>query len=155
MNNLGNIIGEICKAVLPINEEFYVGNPNSDTAICTLGSINLLKEMKNSNILHNVAIVGRLLSENKGIDSIIRYANQNKNVKRIIICGKEVWGHKTGHSLIKLHENGIDENKRIVGSSSPDPFLSVSKSEIEYFQKEIKLLNLIGNTNIKEILIKI
>lgn len=155
MNNLGNIIGEICKAVLPINEEFYVGNPNSDTAICTLGSINLLKEMKNSNILHNVAIVGRLLSENKGIDSIIRYANQNKNVKRIIICGKEVWGHKTGHSLIKLHENGIDENKRIVGSSSPDPFLSVSKSEIEYFQKEIRLLNLIGNTNIKEILIKI
>lgn len=155
MNNLGNIIGEICKAVLPIDEEFYVGNPNSDTAICTLGSINLLKEMKNSNILHNVAIVGRLLSENKGIDSIIRYVNQNKNVKRIIICGKEVWGHKTGHSLIKLHENGIDENKRIVGSSSPDPFLSVSKSEIEYFQKEIKLLNLIGNTNIKEILIKI
>lgn len=155
MNNLGNIIGEICKVVLPINEEFYVGNPNSDTAICTLGSINLLKKMKNSNILHNVAIVGRLLSENKGIDSIIRYANQNKNVKRIIICGKEVWGHKTGHSLIKLHENGIDENKRIVGSSSPDPFLSVSKSEIEYFQKEIKLLNLIGNTNIKEILIKI
>lgn len=155
MNNLGNIIGEICKAVLPINEEFYVGNPNSDTAICTLGSINLLTEMKNSNILHNVAIVGRLLSENKGIDSIIRYVNQNKNVKRIIICGKEVWGHKTGHSLIKLHENGIDENKRIVGSSSPDPFLSVSKSEIEYFQKEIKLLNLIGNTNIKKILIKI
>lgn len=151
MNNFSDIIGEICKIILPIHDEFYLGNPSSCTAVCTLGSINLLKELKNSEILNNVAIIGRLFSENKGIDSIIHYVNQNNNIKRIILCGKEVWGHKAGHSLIKLHENGIDDTKRIVGSVSPDPYLSITQSEITYFQKEIKLVNLIGETNIEKI----
>lgn len=155
MNSLSNVIGEICKVIIPINEEFYLGNKTSDTAICTLGSISLLKTLKNSPIINNVAIIGRLLSENKGIDSVIRFVNENQNIKRIIICGKEVWGHKPGHSLIKLHENGIDETKRIIGSTSPDPYLTVSIRDIKYFQNEIKLLNLIGNTNIEDISKKI
>lgn len=151
MNNFNDIIGEICKIILPIHDEFYLGNPSSYTAVCTLGSINLLKGLKNSEILNNVAIIGRLFSENKGIDSIIRYVNQNNNIKRIILCGKEVWGHKSGHSLIKLHENGIDDTKKIVSSVSPNPYLSITQSEITYFQKEIKLVNLIGETDIEKI----
>jgi len=81
--------------------------------------------------------------------------NQNKKIKTIIVCGKEVWGHKSGHSLFQLHKNGIDENNRIINSISPDPFLTVSKSEIQYFQKEITLVNLIDETNIKLIINKI
>jgi len=98
MNKIAETIGEICKIVLPIHEEYYIGNSNSKTAICTLGSLNLLKTLKDSGILSNVGIIGRLLSENKGIDEIIRYVNQNKNIKTIILCGKDVWGHKPGHS---------------------------------------------------------
>ena len=107
--------------------------------------------MKNSDFLERVGIIGRLLSENKGIDEIVRYVNQNQNIKKIIICGKEVWGHKAGHSLIQLHQNGIDDNNRIIGSKSPDPILSVKRSEISYFQKEVKLINLIGETNPRKI----
>ena len=154
MGNLGDIIGDICKVVLPIKEEFFVGNPNSSVAICTLGSISLLRELKDSEIIHYVSIVGRLFSENKGIDSIVRYVNQNKNVKKIILCGKEIWGHKAGHSLIKLHKNGIDNSKRIVGSISPEPFLSATKTEIDYFQT-IELVDLVGETNIQKIVVNV
>ena len=126
MNSLGNIIGEICKVVLPIKQEFYSGNPNSQTAICTLASISLLDDLKDSGILSQVAIIGRLFSENKGIDSMIQYVYENKNIKRIILCGKEVWGHKSGHSLLQLHKNGIDENSRIINSVIPESFKSSS-----------------------------
>ena len=151
MNSVGDIIGEICKVVLPIKEEYFLGNPDSTTAVCTLGSINLLKELKDSEIIHNVAIIGRLFSENKGIDSIVRYVNQNHSIKTIILCGNGVWGHKAGHSLIQLHQNGFDDSKRIIGSTSPEPFLTVTKLEIEYFQKQIKLVNLIGESNLGKI----
>ena len=149
MNKLGTTIGKICEALLPIPEEFYIGNYNSSICICTLSSIKLLKEIKNSKIIDNVAVVGRLFTENKGIDSIIKYVNQNKKIKTIIVCGKDVWGHKSGHSLFELHKNGIDNNNRIINSISPDPFLTVSKFEIKYFQKQITLVNLINETNIE------
>ena len=149
MNKLGTTIGKICEALLPIPEEFYIGNYNSSICICTLSSIKLLKEIKNSKIIDNVAIVGRLFTENKGIDSIIKYVNQNKKIKTIIVCGKDVWGHKSGHSLFELHKNGVDNNNRIINSTSPDPFLTVSESEIKYFQKQITLVNLINETNIE------
>ena len=155
MNKLGETIGKICEALLPIPEEFYIGNSNSSICICTLSSIKLLKEIKNSKVIDNIAIVGRLFTENKGIDSIIKHVNQNKKIKTIIVCGKDVWGHKSGHSLFELHKNGIDHNNRIINSTSPDPFLTVSESEIKYFQKQITLVNLIDETNIELIINKI
>lgn len=147
MNRLENVIGELCKVILPIPEESYIGNTNSSIAICTLSSIELLKKISNSELLSHISIAGRLLSENKGIDSIIKYVNQNKKIKTIIICGKEVWGHRAGHSLIELHKNGIDNYGRIINSTSPNPILTVTKSEINYFQNEIKLVNIINETN--------
>jgi len=153
MNSIGNIIGEICKVILPIKQEFYLGNPNSQIAICTLSSISLLDNLKKSGILSKVAIIGRLFSENKGIDNMIQYVYENKNIKEIVLCGKEVWGHKSGHSLLQLHQNGVDENFRIIDSISQDPYLTVSKDMIEYFQKNITIIDLINETNL-EILFK-
>ncbi len=155
MNILGEKIGELCKVILPIPEESYQGNLNSSIAICTLSSIDLLKKFANSEILNHLSIAGRLLSENKGIDSIIKHVNKNKKITTIIVCGKEVWGHKAGHSLFQLHKNGVDKNNRIINSTSPDPFLTVSKSQIQYFQNNVTLVNLINETNFKTISDKI
>ena len=155
MNKLSDAIGKLCAVLLPIPEEFYIGNTNSSICICTLSSIKLLKELKNSEIIENVAIAGRLFTENKGIDSIIKCVNQNKKIKTIIVCGKEVWGHKSGHSLFQLHKYGIDKNNRIINSTSPEPILTVSNSQIQYFQKEITLVNLINETNMQLIIKKI
>jgi tetrahydromethanopterin S-methyltransferase subunit A len=155
VNALGETIGEFCKIILPIPEEYYRGNPNSSIAVCTLSSIDLLKKFANSEILNHISIVGRLLSENKGINSIIEYVNKNQKITSIIVCGKEVWGHKAGHSLFELHKNGVDKNNRIINSTSPDPYLTISKSKINYFQNSITLVNLINETDYKIILNKI
>jgi tetrahydromethanopterin S-methyltransferase subunit A len=151
MNSLGNVIGEICKTILPIPEKFYLGNTSSSIAICTLSSMDLLKKISNSELLYQISIVGRLLTENKGIDSIIKYVNENKKTKTIIVCGKEVLGHKAGHSLFELHKNGINNDRRIINSTSPDPFLTVTKSEINYFRNEINLINIINEMNFNTI----
>ena len=155
MNVLGEKIGELCKIILPIPEESYQGDLNSSIAVCTLSSIDLLKKLANSEILNHISIVGRLLSENKGIDSIIKYVYKNQKITTIIVCGKEVWGHNAGHTLFQLHKNGVDKNNRIINSSSPDPYLTVSKSQIQYFQNNITLVNLINETDLKTILDKI
>jgi len=155
LNKLSDAIGKLCAVLLPIPEKFYIGNTNSSICICTLSSIKLLKELKNSEIIENVAIAGRLFTENKGIDSIIKCVNQNKKIKTIIVCGKEVWGHKSGHSLFQLHKYGIDKNNRIINSTSPEPILTVSNSQIQYFKKEITLVNLINETNMQLIIDKI
>ena len=148
-------MGEICKIVLPIREESFLGNTNSSLAICTLSSLDLLKKISNSEILKEISIAGRLLSENKGIDEIINHVNSNKKIKTILICGKEVWGHKAGHSLIKLHKNGIDSSGKIIHSASPSPYLTVSEQKINYFRKEISLIDMINETSLEKIKQKI
>ena len=100
--------------------------------------------------MNRIAIAGRLLSENKGIDSIVRNSNLNR-IKTIVLCGNEVWGHKTGQSLISLHQNGIDSNGKIINSSSPDPFLTLSINEIKKFQNQTRIIDLIGETNFDKI----
>ena len=151
MNTIDYILGEMCKVIFPIPEETFYGNKNSSIAICTLSSIDLLKEISNSKLLDKIAIAGRLLSENKGIDSLISYVNSNKNIKTIILCGKEVWGHKAGNSLLKLYEYGIDSNSRIINSSSPDPILEVSQAQVNDFQNQVRLIDKIGETRFSEI----
>lgn len=151
MNLIENLAGEICKIILPINEEVYFGNPKSSLAICTLSSINLLKEIANSNLLSKIALVGRLFSENKGIDSLVRHVISNKNLEAILLCGKDTPGHRPGHSLLNLYKNGVDSQGRIIGSSSPDPILAITKSEIQEFQNQIKIIDQINETSISKI----
>ena len=151
MNVLGNFIGEICKTLIPIPEEIYFGNSESTISVCTLSSINLLKKISDSNLINKIAVVGRLLSENKGIDSMIQNVISNKNIKIIILCGKEVAGHKAGDSLLKLQKNGINNEGRIIGSNSPDPILLVSKTDVDKFRNQVKIINKIGTTNFLEI----
>ena len=151
MNLIENLAGEICKIILPINEEVFFGNPKSSLAICTLSSMNLLKEIANSNLLSKVALVGRLFSENKGIDSLVKYVISNKNLETILLCGKDTLGHRPGHSLLNLYKNGVDNQGRIVGSSSPDPILTITKSEIKEFQNQVKIIDKIDETNISKI----
>ena len=151
MNKLGNLVGEFCKVLLPIYDETFFGNPDSKIAICTLSSLDLLRKIANSDILNQISIVGRLLSENKGIDQIILHLNKNKKIKKLITCGKEVWGHKAGDSLYRLYQNGIDNNGRIINSISPDPYLTVSKLQITYFQNEIEFINMINETDFNKI----
>ncbi len=151
MNFMENIVGEICKILFPINDDVFFGNPRSSIVICTLSSMRLLKEIADSDLISKIAVVGRLLSENKGIDSLVKYIIANKTISAIIICGKDTYGHRPGHSLLELYKNGIDGDGRIIGSCSPDPLLTVTKSEVFAFQRQVKIADKIGETNVSKI----
>lgn len=151
MNLIADFAGEVCKILFPIRENVLVGNLKSNIAICVLSSIKLMRDISNSSLIDKVAIVGRLLSENKGIDSLVRSVISQEQISIIILCGKDVLGHKSGDSLLCVYKNGIDENQKIIGSSSPYPFLTVTKKEVSKFQHQVKIINKIGETSLQKL----
>lgn len=151
MNALLEIAGQICKILIPVHGEVFYGNPRSNVGICTLSSMNLLKEIANSDLMEKISVAGRLLSENKGIDALIKHVAKNPVLDTIIVCGAEVSGHLTGHSLVLLHKYGVDQNNRITNSPSPDPVLASSNADILQFQRQVKIIDMIGNTSLDEI----
>ena len=141
-------IGEICKFVIPIKHEYYLGN-GTRIAICTLSSVNLLREISNdTKLMNKVAIVGRLLSENRGIDNIIKYCITNRELVHLIVCGKDGNGHKAGHSLISLFDKGISKVGKIIMSKSPYPNLVSSYDDVQSIRGRITIHNLIEETNL-------
>lgn len=142
--------GKICEAVLPIKHEYYSGK-GKELAICTLSSVDLLEQVSKSEIMDKVAIAGRLLSENRGIDAMIKYALEHPALKRIIVCGQEVKGHKSGQALLSLHKNGIDKSGRIVGAVGPYPILKSPPRDIEAFRRQITITDITGTVDIKKV----
>lgn len=146
-----NCIGEICKHLLPIKHEHYIGN-GSAIAICTLSSIRLLTEISNdTKLMNELVIVGRLLSENKGIDELINYCVVNKQLEHLVICGRDSRGHRAGESLIALSKNGMTKEGIIINSKSPRPQLRSSYEEVEIFRNRIIIHNLIDETDLNRI----
>ena len=110
--------------------------------------------------MDKILVVGRLLSENKGIDTIIKFALSHPELHYIIVCGKEVRGHQAGQALLSLYENGILNNNNnnntegmfIVGAKGPYPVLRSSREDVNAFRKQInKIYNLIGVSDIEQI----
>ena len=141
-------VGEICRFVIPIKHEYYPGNGRR-IAICTLSSVNLLREISNyPKLMNKVAIVGRLLSENRGIDKIIKYCITNQELVHLIVCGKDGNGHKAGHSLMTLFEKGISKEGRIIMSKSPYPNLVSSYDDVQVIRGRITIHNLIEEASL-------
>ena len=113
--------------------------------------MDLLKEIATSELIDEISVAGRLLSENKGIDALIQYVISHKQINSIFLCGKEVWGHKAGHSLLCVSEYGIDDDGRIINSTSPEPILHSSKQDVDSFRKQVQIINEIGNTDFSKI----
>jgi tetrahydromethanopterin S-methyltransferase subunit A len=146
-----NCIGDICKFLIPIKREYYNGN-GSKIAICTLSSIKLLAEISSDiGLMNNVVLVGRLLSENKGIDKIIKYCITNKELEHLVVCGKDGRGHIAGHSIIALWENGITRDGKIIKSKSPYPQLDSSYEDVETFRGRVTIHNLIEEMDLNRI----
>ncbi len=142
--------GILCKALLPIKQEYYFGSGKFD-AICTLSSTDLLESISTSSLMEKVLIAGRLLSENKGIDAIINFAMNRPELRRIIACGKEVKGHRAGQALIALARNGVNLQGRIIGASGPNPVITQPQGNVEIFRNQVQIIDLIGKVDFMEI----
>jgi tetrahydromethanopterin S-methyltransferase subunit A len=150
MKRLDNAAGRLCKALLPIKHEYYLGAGKA-VAICTLSSIDLLQTISKSDLINRILIAGRLLSENKGIDEIIAFTMKHPNLKRIIVCGKEVRGHRAGQALLALASNGVDSSGRIIGAVGPNPIVTLPQQDVDIFRHQVEINDMIGTVDIGKI----
>ena len=141
------IAGKVCEFVLPIRQEYHLGK-GKHMAVCTLSSLDLLERLSASeDFMNKVALVGRLLSENKGIDTIVRFVVTHPALREIVICGREVRGHRAGQALLSLSRNGTDAEGRILGAVGARPVLLSAHKDVELFRKQVKILDHIGTTD--------
>jgi tetrahydromethanopterin S-methyltransferase subunit A len=145
--------GKVCEALLPINQEYYLGRGKT-IAICTLSSIDLLdllEAIARPSLMNKLLITGRLLSENKGIDAIVAFAMKHPELKLMVMCGKEVKDHRAGQALMALASNGVDSSGRIIGALGPNPIVTSCAFDVEIFRRQIQLIDLIGTVDIGKI----
>jgi len=102
--------------------------------------------------MRRILVAGRLFSENKGLDKLIKFTLKHRSLRHIVACGREVKGHKAGQALLCVHINGVRSNDgRIIGAIGPNPFLSCSQADIELFRRQVMIHDLIGNDDLKTI----
>ena len=89
------------------------------------------------------ALSGTVQTENIGFEKIVCNIVANPNIRYMILGGPESEGHLTGEALKALLLNGVDEKKRIKGTSAPHPFLfNIHMEAIDRFRKQLSLVDL-------------
>lgn len=131
----------------PIEGRYKIGNKNSPVAVCTLASIDEIEVD-----LNKVAIIGKCVTENIGIEKMIQNIVSNPNIRYLVLCGRVSKGHFVSQAIEALIENGIDKEKRIIGAKGNMPYLkNIDKELIEKFRKQVKTINRAGETNSEKI----
>ncbi|CAN5852550.1 hypothetical protein BH23THE1_BH23THE1_15900 [soil metagenome] len=133
--------GVVCKVIYPIPVSSFSGN-GTEIAICTLSSIDLLKKISGDAIMDKLLIVGRLFSENKGIDQLIRFCTMSSTLRYLILCGKDTNGHYPADALINLMQFGLDEHNKIIGTKAPYAFIRCHPNFVNKFRDQIKLIDM-------------
>jgi tetrahydromethanopterin S-methyltransferase subunit A len=152
---VGNIAGRLCETFIPINDAYFIGKGKT-IAICVLSSMDLLQAIARSeDMMERILIVGRLLSENKGIDTLIRFTLEHSELVCMMVCGKDVKGHQPGQALLSLYRNGVTTEGKIIGATSPNPVLRCLQEDVESFRKQIMIYDLTGCQDIETIKIAI
>ncbi|MGH9926692.1 MAG: tetrahydromethanopterin S-methyltransferase subunit A [Nitrososphaeraceae archaeon] len=151
LNSLQTAAGKICEIVLPIRLSYALGNGET-IAICTLSDMSLLKEIVSRNdIMRKLSLVGRLLSENRGIDNILETVHNHPHLRYLILCGRDGKGHLPGQALISLYNYGTREDGYIVGARGSNPKLKSTKEVISSFRSNIEIVDLIGSRDILQL----
>jgi tetrahydromethanopterin S-methyltransferase subunit A len=136
----------------PPEEGCYLrGNDNSPVAVIVIlkwrreetpESIELLVRTA---LESGAALSGTLQTENVGLEKVICNVIANPNIRYIIVCGPESPGHFVGETINALYKNGLDKNKRIIGTEAPAPFLfNIPTEWVDRFVKQTKLVDLVN-----------
>jgi len=132
----------------PVAEGRYqIGNKDSPIAVCTNASIDEINLD-----LKKVAILGKCVTENIGIEKIIQNIVSNPNIRYLILCGRQSKGHFVSQAIESLKKNGIDSKKRIIGALGNMPYLrNIDESLIDRFREQVEMINIEGETNSQKI----
>lgn len=135
----------------PEEGRFVRGNDLSPVAVCVIlkwpadqipPSIERLVRV---GVEAGAALSGTLQTENIGIEKMLCNLVANPNIRYLVICGPESPGHLTGQAVLALSANGVDENRRIIGSKAPTPYLyNVPLEVISRFREQIRPINLLN-----------
>jgi tetrahydromethanopterin S-methyltransferase subunit A len=124
--------------------EYFVLNSSAPVAVATLASIQLAEELAHLKPV-GLGLVGKLETENIGIDKIVKNTISNPAIRFIIVAGLEPVGHHSGSALLALYQNGVDDNNRVLGSTAKRPVLrNVTSAEIDAFRKQVQIVDLLG-----------
>ncbi len=128
----------------PVLGEYFVLDKTAPVAVTTLASVLLAEELAGLRPA-GVALVGKLETENIGIDKMVKNVISNPAIRAIIVAGVEPKGHQSGNALLSLAQNGVDTNKRVIGSTAKRPVLrNVTRAEIESFRRQVQVVDLRG-----------
>ncbi len=134
----------------PAEGRYVVGNRNSPVAVCTMSSVDIRLPMG------RIAISGKCVTENLGVEKIVRNVVSNPSIRYIIVAGRESMGHFVDNALESLVRNGTDEEGRIIGAKGGIPVLkNAGKDEIERFRKQVEIINMAGETDAGKIMEKV
>ncbi len=133
--------GVVCKVIYPIPVSSFNGK-GTEIAVCTLSSMALLKKISSDAIMDKLLIVGRLFSENKGIDQLIQFCTTSPTMRYLILCGKDTNGHYPADALMNLMHFGLDEHNKIIGTKAPYPFIRCHPNLVNKFREQIKLIDM-------------
>jgi tetrahydromethanopterin S-methyltransferase subunit A len=131
-----------------VKGDYTVIDPESRISVVTLAS--------DMAPLPNACMMGSCKTENLGIEKIISNTISNSNIRFILVCGQESRGHLSGNTLLAIHENGIDDRGRIIGSDGAIPFIeNIPVDAINRFRQQIELMDhrgLVDNGKIQSII---
>ena len=135
----------------PEQGRFVRGNDLSPVAVCVIlkwpedDIPEDIEKLVRIGVETGAALAGTLQTENIGMEKMICNLVANPNIRYLVICGPESPGHSTGQTVMALIANGVDENRRIVGSEAPTPYLyNIPAEAIERFRQQIRIVNLLN-----------
>jgi tetrahydromethanopterin S-methyltransferase subunit A len=128
----------------PVVGDYFVVDKAAPVAVSTLASVELAAALAESKPA-GLGIVGKTETENIGLDKIIKNMITNPALRFLIVAGQEPAGHRTGSTLLALAEDGVDPQRRVIGSPGKRPVLrNVSFEEIEAFRRQVEVIDLIN-----------
>ncbi|MGH9822328.1 MAG: DUF4346 domain-containing protein [Blastocatellia bacterium] len=150
------VLAEGCGPILrsqwpPIPGDFQTKNPHSPVAVCVLVGDELYGELKRTDAA-GLAIVGKTLTENLGIERMLRNTIANPYIRSLLLVGAEAEGHLTGQTVLALAAHGVNERMRVVGSQGKRPILrNLTRLELERFREQVSVIDLIGCNDVDQI----
>jgi tetrahydromethanopterin S-methyltransferase subunit A len=135
--------------------KYFVLDPEAPVAVTTLGSVALSLQVAEA-APKGLCIVGKLETENIGIEKIVKNILSNPAIRFLICAGNEPPKHLSGATLLALFKNGIDAAKRVPGSPGMRPILpNTTSNEVEVFRRQVDPVDMIGCTDINLISAKV
>ncbi len=129
-----------------IGGSYVVGDPGAPVAVCSLTSADLMQPLAR---LPGVAIAGRVVTPNLGIEHIIRNVTTNRALRFLLLCGKESPVFQPAQALRALLANGVTPDKRIVDAQGPLPVLkNLPPAQIAAFRRQVELVDCTGMTDL-------